>query len=197
MDQFDEERWLYAAPCADDLPPVGPDRGWTTRAGAAGSMAVPQLSAGAQPALLAPAPAAGGGLPPAGGAAHAPAPTSPQEWGGLDLYAIRDRSERLGRRMQALGDRVRLSDFEVIKKFGEGANAQAYLAQCKAGAQLGAHVDALVVLKVLLHYKQPGGAALGATTSGMDREFMAGVEKETRGPGFPEYRFNVVSRHAL
>ena len=36
MDQFDEERWLYAAPSADDLPPVGPDRGWTTRAGAAG-----------------------------------------------------------------------------------------------------------------------------------------------------------------
>ena len=118
------------------------------------------------------------------------APTSQQEWGQLNLHQIRDRSERLGRKMETLGDRVQLSDFSVIKRFGTGANAQAYLAQCKAGGQLEDHVDALVVLKVLLRYAQPGDAADIAT---MDREFMAGVEKETRGPGFPEYRFNVVS----
>lgn len=114
-------------------------------------------------------------------------PTNQEEWAGLTLLNIRDRSERLGKKMEELGDRVKLADFTVIKKFGTGANAQAYLAECKPDGQLKDHVDTLVVLKVLLHYKQAGDAAE------LERVFMESVEEETRGPGFPEYRFNVVS----
>ena len=110
-----------------------------------------------------------------------------EEWAGLDLYQIHDSSERLGRKMLELGDQVQLADFNVVKHIGTGANAQAYLAECKPDGQLSDHVDMLVVLKVLLHYKQPGGNA-----AELDRVFAAQVEEETRGPGFPEYSFNVV-----
>jgi len=127
-------------------------------------------------------------------AAPAAAPT-PAEWAQLDLREIRNRAERLGTKMKELGRSVRLDDFEIIRQLGTGANAYVYLARCKAGGQLGAHVDTLVAIKVLLRYKQQShaGGALSATTSGIERVFMTEVEKECRGPGFEEYRFNVVS----
>jgi hypothetical protein len=129
------------------------------------------------------------------GAAPAGAMT-PAEWAQLDLHEIRNRAERLGTKMKELGQSVRLDDFDIIKQLGTGANAFAYLARCKAGGQLGAHVDTLVAIKVLLRYRQQAhaGGTLSATTSGIERVFMAEVEKECRGPGFEEYRFNVVSK---
>ena len=112
------------------------------------------------------------------------------EWGSLDLHSIRDRAEPVHHKMQALGDAVSIDDFEVVKMLGSGANAQAYLARCKPGSQLGHHANTLVVLKAMLKLKQPDGA-LGRTSS-VERTFRADVEKEATGPGFPEYRFNVV-----
>ena len=181
-DQFDESRWLYATPCSgtDTVPPCGQDRVRTACAGAGQTpaSAVPRVSKGHAATAS---------------RAAAVAPVSLEEWTRLDLHEIRNRAERLGTTMEHLGRSVRLNDFEIIKKMGDGANAFAYLARCKAEGQLGAHMDALVAIKVLLRYKQPANAALGVTTSGMDRGFLADVEKEIRGPGFAEYRFNVVS----
>jgi serine/threonine protein kinase len=87
---------------------------------------------------------------------------------------------------------IMLADFEVIRKVGTGANAFAYLAKCRPGGRLDDHTDTLVVLKVLLHYKQPGGAELGATSSSLDRTFIKDVAKEVKGPNFEEVRPNFV-----
>eukprot|EP01048_Picozoa_sp_COSAG05_P005582 COSAG05_NODE_334_length_11233_cov_697.826477_11_plen_73_part_00 len=53
----------------------------------------------------------------------------------------------------------RLSDFEVLRKLGDGSNAIVYLAKCRTEGQLRAHVDTMVVLKVLIHYKQQGSTS--------------------------------------
>ena len=48
------------------------------------------------------------------------------------------------------------------------------------------------MLKVLIHYRQPGEAALVATTSVQGRAFAADVQKEAKGPHFEEIRDNIV-----
>lgn len=115
-----------------------------------------------------------------------------EEWAGLDLYQIHDCSERLGRKMLELGDQVRLADFNVVKLIGTGANGFAYVAQCRPDGQLKDHVDMLVVLKVMIHYRHPGGHAAELC----DRAFAAEVEYDTRGPGF-NYRHIVSSPRYL
>ena len=94
--------------------------------------------------------------------------------------------------MTELGGDLRLADFEVVRLLGQGANAYAYLAKCKPDGQLSDHTDTLVVLKVLIHYRQPGEAALVATTSVQGRAFAADVQKEAKGPHFEEIRDNIV-----
>jgi serine/threonine protein kinase len=117
-------------------------------------------------------------------------PVSREAWDTLDLMAIRERAERLQTSLATLGGEVSLADFTVEGMLGKGANAFAYLARCRPDGQLGAHVDMLVVLKVVLHLKQVGAPAdLLAVT---EAQFRKTVEDETRGPGIPEFRSNIV-----
>ena len=104
-------------------------------------------------------------------------------WAALDRFAIRERSQRLMRGMARCGS-PRLADFDVVRKLGMGSNAIVYLAKCSVDGQLSAHADTLVVLKVLVHYKQDGARdgeqeSLRATSSALDRVFTA----EVRSPG--------------
>jgi serine/threonine protein kinase len=117
-------------------------------------------------------------------------PPSTQEWDQLDLKNIRERAERLQARLLELGDAVSLGDFSVQRLLGTGANAFAYLASCKADGQLAAHVDTLVVLKVLIKLRQAG--APDALLQEQEKAFLQFVETETKGPGFPEFRENIV-----
>eukprot|EP01045_Picozoa_sp_COSAG04_P020903 COSAG04_NODE_2193_length_4561_cov_46.389960_5_plen_571_part_00 len=145
-------------------------------------------------AHLADAPHAAPGPPPA-----PEGPATLESWARLDRFQVRDRSYRMKMRLTALGGSVsqmatgsctvKLADFEVIKQLGTGANAFAYLAKCRAGGQLDAHQDMMAVLKVIVKYKQAGGAELGAE---IDRAFLENVKKEASGPAFPEFRDNIV-----
>lgn len=119
-------------------------------------------------------------------------PITEEGWARLDRFQVKDRAYRLKIRMTELGDSVMLADFEVIRLVGTGANAFVYLAKCRLAGQLAEHTDTLVVLKVLLHYKQPGGAALDATSSLQDRTFVAAVREEVKGPNFEAVRPNFV-----
>jgi serine/threonine protein kinase len=116
-----------------------------------------------------------------------------EAWDKLDLMEIRGRAERLQKSLATatLGaGGVSLADFTVEKKLGKGANAFAYLARCRPGGTLGAHVDMLVVLKVVLHLKQVG--ALAEVLAVTEAQFRKTVEDETWGPGIPEFRSNIV-----
>ena len=116
-----------------------------------------------------------------------------EAWDKLDLMEIRGRAERLQKSLATatLGaGGVSLADFTVEKKLGKGANAFAYLARCRPGGTLGAHVDMLVVLKVVLHLKLVGAPAEVLAVT--EAQFRKTVEDETRGPGIPEFRSNIV-----
>ena len=66
-----------------------------------------------------------------------------EAWDKLDLMEIQGRAERLQKSLATatLGaGGVSLADFTVEKKLGKGANAFAYLARCRPGGTLGAHV---------------------------------------------------------
>ena len=106
------------------------------------------------------------------------APETEHGWASLDRFAIRERSQRLMHGMTRC-EVPRLADFEVVRKLGVGSNAIVYLAKCRTDGQLCAHVDTLVVLKVLVHYKQESAAGdearLSATSSALDRVFAAEV----------------------
>jgi hypothetical protein len=80
-----------------------------------------------------------------------------------------------------------------VRKLGDGSNALVYLAKCRVGGRLHAHTDALVVLKVLVHYRQEGVAGdLTRSSSALNRTFLKEVEREARGPDIPEFRDNLV-----
>ena len=113
-----------------------------------------------------------------------PAPPTKEEWDKLDLLAIRDRAEKLKETLGSLGDAVGLEDFTVVRLLGTGANAHAYLASCKPDGRLASHTDTLVVLKALIKLRQPGASA--AERADQERAFQQMLDKETKGPGFPE-----------
>ena len=117
--------------------------------------------------------------PHARGVQAAVAQETEEGWAALDRFAIRERSQRLRHGLERC-DSPRLADFEVVRKLGVGSNAIVYLARCRTDGQLRAHADTLVVLKVLVHYKQDGARPSGAgglvaTSSALDRVFAAEV----------------------
>ena len=81
-----------------------------------------------------------------------------------------------------------------MRKLGDGSNALVYLAKCRVGGRLHAHTDALVVLKVLVHYRQEGVAGdLTRSASALDRRFRKEVEREARVGLYPTVNFQYSS----
>ena len=121
-------------------------------------------------------------------------PVTREAWDALDLIEIKNRAERLQTSLRTAastqGGAVSLADFVVEKLLGKGTNAFAYLARCRPGGKLGAHVDMLVALKVVLHHKMIGATA--AMQAEIEAVFNKTVADELRGPGIPEFRSNIV-----
>jgi serine/threonine protein kinase len=124
-----------------------------------------------------------------------------EQWRGFNGSQIKDRCERLhdfftveeAEHGPGGRSKIKLGDFEVIKHLANGANAMAYLAKCRPEGQLADHTDALVVLKVLVHYKQfVDSSDLVNTQSKVDANFTSEAQKEAKGPNIPEFRANIV-----
>lgn len=142
--------------------------------------------------LPAPVPASAPGPDLAGSMARRrPIVSSVGEWNTLDLNTIKQRCRALEQAIDTLqqplaqaggggadgsgassGGGLQLTDFTVIGKLGNGANALVYLAQCAERGRLDEHRDVMLVLKVLYrHAQQPDTADLTGESLNGDRTY--------------------------